>query len=184
VHEKKGKRDRYTLTGVHKRLTLFPVDDNHWPEAGGWYAQLQYPGYEVVESMLLPGEDVGPQLAVALGKEAAKKVEHFHRFNSLVGNFEWTARKIKPGDKVYVYIPSIVGTKTYLKNIQVRVNGKPVWSPTNANEPGKFIISERIIIPEPAEKNVALLSIRVGSSRAHIPEGVRNIYILRKKAKK
>lgn len=40
VQEKRGKRNRYTLTGVRKQFTVFTGNDNYWFEVGGWYAQL------------------------------------------------------------------------------------------------------------------------------------------------
>ena len=44
VQEKRGKSNHYTLTGVRKQFTLYPVNNNYWPEAGGWYAQLDQRG--------------------------------------------------------------------------------------------------------------------------------------------
>jgi hypothetical protein len=138
-------------------------------------------GYEIIESLLLPGkaidkqQDLDKQLEAALGKEPAKKVE---RDGPYLGNIKWEPKKIKPGDKIRVYFPTISSVST--DTIYVRVNGKVVWKRERRNQN----LSEEIELPASADdKKVALLRIHVDWIRASIYAGVDNIYILRPKAK-
>jgi hypothetical protein len=137
-------------------------------------------GYEIVESLLLPGKalamqpDVNKQLEAALGKDSAKKVV---RDGPYVANFQWEPKKIKPGDKIRVYFPNVSPVSTDV--ISIKVNGKVVWKRDHFKD-----LSREIELPTPLdEKKVALLRIDVHWIIASYHAGVENIYVLRPIAK-
>jgi hypothetical protein len=132
--------------------------------------------YEIIESLVQPGQEVLPQLEAALGKPAAKQVR---RWNSFLSGFDWEPKKVKPGDKIHVYFPHIL----YLspKFVDVKVNGKVIWSPKTSS------MSDEIILPAPADDpKTPLLRVRVWYNElgSYVPEGVDNVYILRAVMKK
>jgi hypothetical protein len=137
-------------------------------------------GYEIIESLLLPGkaidmqQDIDKQLEAALGKEPAKKVV---RDGPYLGNIQWEPRKTKPGDKIRAYFPTISPVST--DTIYIMVNGKVVWKRELFKN-----LSEEIELPASADdKKVALLRIHVDWSIASYYAGVDNIYLLRLKTK-
>jgi hypothetical protein len=138
-------------------------------------------GYEIIESLLLPGkpvdkqQEIDKQLEAALGKEAAKQVV---RDGPYLANIRWEPKKIKPGDKLRVYFPSI--SPVSYDTVYIKINGKMVWKRDRAPT-----LSDEIEIPKPLEDaKVALLRIHVDWSVASYHAGVDNIYLLRPIGKK